>query len=290
MHPYSPEPLTTPPPEAEKLLRAPGSRRIFHALCIQCDAQHNLHIDLGALRGIIPRSEAALENSHESAVLSRVGKPVCFQVLGLCANGTLLLSRRAAQQEARNYFFQSLRPGDILPARVQCIAPFGVFCDIGCGFSALMRLNRCCISRLPAPGSLFCTGQEIRAAVLGIDNRQGIIHLTGRELLGTWEENTRQYLQGQIVPGIARSILPYGIFVELQPNLSGLAEPTAGIAPGDPVCVNIRAILPEKHKVKLTILEKLPALLPRKYPEYYITSGHIGKWEYFPGSRAVTYF
>lgn len=290
MYPYSPEPLTTPPPEAEELLCAPGSGRIFHALCIKCDAQHNLHIDLGALRGIIPRSEAAMGNGHEAAVLSRVGKPVCFQVLGHCAEGTLLLSRRAAQQEAKSYFFRSLRPGDILPARVQCIAPFGVFCDIGCGFSALMRLDRCCISRLPAPGPFFCTGQEIRAAVLEIDDRQGVIHLTGRELLGTWEENAEQYRQGQVVPGIARSILPYGIFVELQPNLSGLAEPTPGIVPGDPVRVNIRAILPEKHKVKLTILEKLPAPLPRKFPEYYITSGHISKWEYFPGSRAVTCF
>ena len=153
-----------------------------------------------------------------------------------------------------------------------------------------MRLNRCCISRLQSGAALFSPGQEIRVAVLWMDAQRGFIHLTGRELLGTWEENAEKYRQGQIVPGVVRAKMPYGLFIELLPNLSGLAEPTEGIAEGDAVRVRIRAILPQKHKIKLTILEKLPAPPPRISPEYFITSGHIGKWEYYPGSRAVTYF
>ena len=58
---------------------------------------------------------------------------------------------------------------------------------------------------------------------------------------------------------------------------------------GDTVSVFLRAILPEKHKIKLNILEKLPSPLPVK-PEFFITSGHIGRWEYYPGSKAITYF
>lgn len=84
--------------------------------------------------------------------------------------------------------------------------------------------------------------------------------------------------------------MPYGIFVELTPNLSGLAEPAPGIEIGDSVSVYLRAILPQKHKIKLNILEKLPTPLPIQPPEYFITSGHIGRWEYFPGSRAATRF
>lgn len=292
MHPYNPEPLTAKPPDPEQLLRAAGTGEIFSATCIKCDEHRNLHVDLGTLRGIIPRQETALglPEIRETAIASRVGKPVSFQVLKLSGDGILLLSRRSAQSEARSYFLNSLQPGDILPARVQNMASFGVFCDIGCGFSSLMRLDRCCISRLQTPAAMFHPGQEIRVAVLGIDDHLGFVHLTGRELLGTWEENAEKFRQGQIVPGIVRSILPYGIFVELLPNLSGLAETVPGIQVGDPVSVYLRAILPEKHKIKLTILEKLPAPLPIFSPEYYITSGHLGKWEYFPGSRAVTYF
>jgi small subunit ribosomal protein S1 len=192
--------------------------------------------------------------------------------------------------EARSYFFSALRPGDILPARVQTVADFGVFCDIGCGFTALMRVDRCCISRLQSAADRYHPGQAIHAAVLSIDDDAGQINLTGRELLGTWEENAEKFRQGQTVPGIVRSVMPYGLFVELAPNFSGLAEPSPGLVPGDPVSVHIRAILPEKHKLKLNILEKLPVSSLPDATEYFITFGHISKWEYFPGSSAVTYF
>ena len=294
IHPFSPEGLYTPVPEWEQLRKHIGSDEIFRAMCTKCDEFHNLHVDLGEYEGIIPREEAALGIAEgkvrEIAILSRVGKPVCFQVTGLDPNGTLLLSRRAAQLEARSYFLSALRPGDIIPARVQNVTDFGAFCDIGCGFSALMRIDRCCISRLRTAGELFQPGQAIRAAVLGADDHLGLIHLTGRELLGTWEDNAEHFRQGQTVTGTVRSVMPYGIFVELLPNLSGLAEPVPDIQAGDGVSVFLRALLPEKHKIKLNILEKLPGPPPLHPPEYFITSGHIQKWEYYPGSSAVTYF
>lgn len=294
MQPFSPEGLYAEPPAPETLLRGVGTGDIFHAMCVKCDEFRSLHLDLGELRGIIPREEAAPGVAEgkvrEIGILSRVGKPVCFQILRIDRDGTLICSRRAAQLEARSYFLSALRPGDIIPARVQNAGELGAFCDIGCGFTALMRLDRCCISRLQSAGELFQPGQAIRAAVLSADDTLGQITLTGRELLGTWEENAENFRQGQAVTGTVRSVMPYGIFVELAPNFSGLAEPIPGIQVGDAVSVYLRAILPEKHKVKLNILEKLPAPLPLSPPEYFITSGHIGRWEYFPGSKAVTYF
>lgn len=293
MQPYRPEGLWGPPPGRDSLEQGIRDQEIFCGLCTKCDEFHNLHVDLGGIRGILPREEAALGISEgrvrEIAILSRVGKPVCFQVLGFDRSGTAILSRRSAQLEARSYCLSALRPGDILTAVVQNTTDFGVFCDIGCGFSALMRIDRCCISRLTSAADLFYPGQTIPVAVLAIDDVQGLVHLTGRELLGTWADNAESFRQGETVTGTVRSIMPYGIFVELTPNLSGLAETVPGIQIGDSVSVFIRAILPEKHKVKLTIMEKLPSPLPVR-PEFFITSGHIGRWEYYPGSRAVTYF
>lgn len=292
--PFSPEGLSAAVPGLESLRQGLITGEIFRAMCVKCDEFHNLHLDLGTVKGIIPRAETALGIAEgklrEIGILSRVGKPVCFQVMNIDQNGTVICSRRLAQLDARRYFFSALRPGDILPAQVQTVADFGVFCDIGCGFTALMRIDRCCISRLQSARERYKPGQFLRAAVLSIDDNEGQINLTGRELLGTWEENAENYRQGQTVPGIVRSIMPYGIFVELAPNLSGLAEPMPDLHPGDPVSVYIRAILPQKHKLKLNILEKLPTTALPDTTEYYITSGHIGKWEYYPGSSAVTYF
>lgn len=294
MHPYSPEGLYHLPPSPEDLHRGLQTGEIFRAMCVKCDEYHDLHVELGPIRGLIPRKEAALGLSEgltrEIAILSRVGKPVSFQVLDIRRDGVAILSRRSAQVEARNYFLNTLRPGDVVPAVVQTAAERGVFCDIGCGFTALMRIDRCCISRLEHTSQLYSPGQQICTAILAIDDTEGLVHLTGRELLGTWEENAAGYRAGQTVTGTVRSIMPYGVFVELAPNLSGLAESYPGLKTGDRVSVYIRGILPQKHKIKLNILEILPPLPGNKTPEFFITQVHLDKWEYYPGSPAVTYF
>lgn len=294
MQPYRPEGQYASPPSPESLRRGADSGEIFQAMCVKCDEFHNLHVDLGTIQGLIPREEAALGiaegRTKEFAILSRVGKPVSFQVLDFDHNGTAILSRRAAQAEARSYSLSALRPGDVIPAVVQNPADFGLFCDIGCGFPALMRIDRCCVSRLRSTADRFRVGQSIYAAILSADDETGQISLTGRELLGTWEENAANFRAGQTVTGIVRSSMPYGLFVELAPNLSGLCEPDSRAAVGDTVSVYIRSIQADRHKIKLNILDVLPqsAAIPRM--EYFITSGHLETWEYYPGSGTVTHF
>lgn len=293
MIPYVPEGVKAVPPCAEDLVRGMGTGEIFQAKCVKCDEFHNLHLQLKDTRAIIPREEAALGIQEgrvkEIAILSRVGKWVCFQALGFDSRGTVILSRRAAQAEAKHYFLNNLRPGDVIPAVVLNAAPFGVFCDIGCGCAALMRIDRCCISRLSSTAEHFSPGQQIFAAVLAVDDTEGLIHLTGRELLGTWEENAECFRPGQTVMGFARSVMPYGVFIEVAPNLSGLAEPAVPVARGDPVSVYIRSIQPDKHKMKLTVLERLTEPIAPQLC-YFVTQGHLDKWEYYPGSAAVTFF
>lgn len=293
MLPYRPEGLNEPSPGIDKLQRSIGTGDIYEAVCVKCDEHHNLYVDLGTTMGIIPHQEAALGLTEgrvkEYAVISRVGKPVCFQVMNISPEGTAILSRRAAQMEAKDYFLSALHPGDIIEAVVLNAAEFGVFCDIGCGFPALMRIDRCCISRLQKTSDLYHTGQRLHLAVLDINDTLGQILLTGRELLGTWEENAALFTPGQTVPGVVRSSMPYGLFVELTPNLSGLAEPMDGISPGDSVSVYIRSILPKRHKIKLNIIEKIPAA-PTGSMGDFIRQNHIEKWEYYPGSKAFTVF
>lgn len=293
MQPYQPEETFVRPPGAEELEAAAENMGVCQAMCIKCDEHHDLHLDLGDQIGTISRQEAALGLAEGSvrdiALLSRVGKAVSFQVMGRDDRGQYLLSRRAAQAEVRAYFFSALTPGDILQVRVLSAGKFGAFCDVGCGLTALMPLSRCCVSRLRGADDLWKPGMRICAALWQLDDNSGRILLSGRETLGNWDENTEAFRQGQTVTGIARTVMPYGIFVELTPNLSGLAEPAPGIQAGDPVSVFIRAMNRQRHKIKLNILEKLDHSIA-KQPEFFVTSGHLNKWEFFPGSGAVTYF
>lgn len=255
----------------------------------RCDSEHNLHVDLGCMKGIIPRNEGAVGieegTVRDIALISRVNKPVAFVITGFRTdeNGTDLavLSRRAVQKECSNSYIASLRPGDVIPATVSHIEGFGVFCDIGSGISALMPIDSISVSRIPHPSARFMPGQNIFAVVRSIDEN-GRITLSHRELLGTWEENANLFSVGETVPGIVRSVEKYGIFVELTPNLAGLAEYSEGIEAGSHASVYIKSIIPSKMKIKLIIVDSFDADYPVEPPKYFIDSGRIDSWTYSP--------
>lgn len=90
-----------------------------------------------------------------------------------------------------------------------------------------------------------------------IDEEKNRISFTHKELLGTWEDNIKEFAQGTVVKGIVRETekSKNGIFIELKPNLVGLAEYKENIEYGQDVNVYIKKIIPEKKKVKLLIYE-----------------------------------
>lgn len=255
----------------------------------RCDSEHNLHIDLGCMKGIIPRNEGALGiedgSVRDIALISRVNKPVVFVITGFVTeeNGetVAMLSRRRVQQECVESYISALRAGDIIPATVSHIEGFGVFCDIGAGLSALMPIDSISISRIPHPSARFSAGQSIKAVVKSIDSA-GRITLSHKELLGTWEQNAALFSVGETVPGIVRSVEKYGIFVELTPNLAGLAEFSEGIEPGCHAGVYIKSIIPSKMKIKLIIVDSFAADYPAEPLKYFLDEGRIDRWLYSP--------
>ena len=209
---------------------------------------------------------------------------MCFHVLGFFPDGRARLSRRSAQEQALDHILQSCRPGDILPAVVTGLAPFGAFCDIGCGVPALLGLREICVSRIQHPSDCLHIGQQLYTVLRSLDPALRCVWLTQRELLGTWEENAARFRPGQTVAGVVRARQPYGVFISLTPNLSGLAAPDDTLQPGQPVCVFIKAIQPETLKIKLCVLHTLDSL-PVQPLRYTKTEGHLNTWRY--GSPAL---
>ncbi len=271
------------------LLRAMERRQVLEGQALLCDSDHNLVVSLGEFTGIIPRAEAAMGiadgSTREIAILSRVGKPVSFLVDAVESEEGMLrpvLSRRKAQEQALHWLMDSLEPGDVIPATVTHLEPFGAFVDIGCGVPSMIGIENISVSRIPNPGERFTVGQEIFAAVLAVQAAQNRIILTHRELLGTWSENAARFSAGMTVSGYVRGIKEYGVFIELAPNLSGLAELRGDLREGDRVSVYIKAILPDRMKIKLLVIERLPAERSLPPLKYYITQGRLSHWRYAP--------
>lgn len=259
--------------------------KILEARVLLCDNDHRLHVDLPCAKGIIPREEGALGiaegTTKDIALITKVNKPVCFkvkQILKEETGYTAVLSRREVQRECMDEFISALTPGDVIPAKVTHLEQFGAFVDIGCGIPSLIPIDAISVSRISHPSDRFQTGQDIFVVIK--DVADGRVWLSHKELLGTWEENAARFNYGETVSGIIRSVEDYGIFVELAPNLAGLAEPKEGASVGQHASVYIKALIPEKMKVKLIIVDVFGGAHIHRPPEYFITEGHIDHWRY----------
>lgn len=264
------------------------SSKILEARATLCDAQHNLIVDMGDIKGIIPREEGAVGikegTVRDIAVISRVNRPVSFVITDFTTadNGDTIavLSREKAQRRCLENYISTLRVGDVVPARITHLEAFGAFADIGCGVVALLPIDAISVSRIEHPKERFAVGMDIKAVIKSIEN--GRISLSHKELLGTWQENADCFTQGETVSGIVRSVENYGAFVELAPNLAGLAELKDGVKVGQRASVYIKSIIPSKMKIKLIVIDTFDyEALPQK-PRYFYKDDHIDEFVYSP--------
>ena len=259
---------------------------ILEGVALMATPEYDLLVRCGPFVGRIPHSETALgivEGSvRDIAILSRVGKPVRFTVIGWEPGDSGLrpiLSRRQVQERAKAWL-DALPAGTVLPARVTRLEHFGAFVDVGCGLPSLLSVQRICVSRIPHPAAHLACGQQIWVAVLGHDRERGHLLVTHRELLGTWEENISPFAVGMTVPGVVRGIHDYGSFIELTPNLSGLAECRIPLTEGERVSVHIKSISPRRRKIKLSVIDHLPPAPAAPLRYFLPPDGRIRRWQY----------
>ena len=262
---------------------------ILEGIAAMADHGFNLYLNLGGIRARMPRDEVSYgETIKDIAILTRVGKPVCFKVIGFertaAGERVALLSRRAAQRECYENYISTLTPGDIIPTKITHLESFGAFVDIGCGITSLLSIDCISVSRIAHPSARLAVGDMIFTVVKSIDER-GRIYVSERELLGSWEENAALFSEGETVRGIIRSVESYGVFVELMPNLAGLAEFREDVCVGQTAAVFIKSIIPEKMKIKLIIIDAEDTVGIPQRPEYFVDVNsvkHIDSWKYSP--------
>ena len=292
---YLPEGCLISSPENQDIINsefllkeACANGKILEAKAKLCDSDHNLIVNLGNMKGVIPRDEGAIGikegTVRDIAIISRVNRPVCFVITGFEKddNGKTyaVLSRAKAQKICMENYINNLSKGDVVNAKITHLENFGAFADIGCGIIALMPIDTISVSRIEHPKERFSVGMEIKAVIKSIEN--GRISLSHKELLGTWQENADKFVVGETVAGIVRSVESYGAFVELRPNLAGLAESKDGVKVGQQASVYIKSIIPNKMKIKLIIIDTFDYKYNPQTPEYFSEESHIDKFTYSP--------
>ena len=149
-----------------------------------------------------------------------------------------------------------VKQGEIVDGTVTGIQPYGAFIKMDNGANGLVYIEDLSVARIKSPEERVQVGQKIKCMVKYIDENTGKISLSYKNCLGTWDDNIKKFKEGMTVKGIVRDTEKNknGIFIELTPNLVGMAEYTEELKYGETVNVCIKRILPEKKKVKLTIV------------------------------------
>ena len=273
------------------LQEASAAGETLEARATMFDLEKILVVELAGVKGIIPFSESSAAGSREIALLSRVGKPVCFKIIGFeerDGRTIAVLSRKKVQLECQSYLTASLRPGDVLDGCITHMERFGCFVDIGAGVTSLLPIDSISVSRISHPCDRFLQGQRIKCVIRSFDD-SGRVLLTHKELLGSWEENAAAFSPGETVVGMVRSVESYGIFVELAANLAGLAEDCRGVRPGMAASVYIKSIIPDRMKIKLVIIDAFEPDPEPKPVKYFFEGEHMDRFLYSPAgcSRIV---
>lgn len=154
-----------------------------------------------------------------------------------------------------NFTEEEIYEGQILNGTVKSIKPYGAFIKLQNGITGLAYIEDLSIARIKTPEERLKIGQNLQVMIKSIDREQKRVMLTYKELLGTWEENAEKFQEKTTVKGIVRETEKNknGIFIELTPNLVGMAEYKENLEYGQEVDVYIKKIVPEKKKIKLLI-------------------------------------
>lgn len=186
-----------------------------------------LNVTVKGVRAFLPGSLADTRPTKElSHMLDQVME---FRVAKIDRiRNNVVLSRKAVLEAEsgidRAKTLENLQEGQIVEGTVKNLADYGAFVDIG-GADGLIHVSDISWKRLRHPSEALAPNQVVRAKIIKIDRERGRISL-GIKQLGEdpWLHLSRRFPAGSRMFGKVSNIADYGVFVEMEPGVEGLAH------------------------------------------------------------------
>lgn len=192
---------------------------------VKREVKGGFEISAGGVKCFCPFSQIDLRGGREGGVY--LGQTFPFKVLEYKSEGrNIVVSRRALLEEERQAKIEKLKEtleaGKEIDTIVSSIQKFGAFVDLG-GIDGLIPTSEISWDRIDRPGDVLTAGQEVRAKIISLDWDRNRLTLSIKAMKpDPWLAVADKYAAGGKVAGTIVRLVPFGVFVNLEPGIDGL--------------------------------------------------------------------
>ncbi|MBI3593242.1 MAG: S1 RNA-binding domain-containing protein [Nitrospirae bacterium] len=233
-------------------------------------------VDLGGIDGLIPASEISWARIENPVNALSVGKEVTAKVISLDWDANrLTLSLKAMQPDPWIAAAEKFSVGSKVTGTIVRLVPFGAFVGIEPGIDGLIHISNLGAGRrINHPKEVVSVGQSVEAYVLTVDQQNRKISLSMQP-----ERKTKEVVLpavGELLGGTVEKIMPFGVFLKLNEDLTGLVPNSEMDTPGGsdhsrmfPVGTSMQAVVLEVDTVRGKVLLSRKAVKDREEMEEF---------------------
>ncbi len=175
----------------------------------------------------------------------------------------LIVSEKAVWESKQESVISKYKIGSAVEGDVTAVTDFGAFVKFDANLEGLVHISEIAWQRIDHPRDILKVGDRVRAEILNIEGSK--IFLSMKKLVpDPWKRVSERYAMNQVVRGRVLKINPFGLFVELDPEIHGLAHISElGAKPvkdvneiarvGDEFDFRIISIDPDNHRLGLSL-------------------------------------
>lgn len=220
-----------------------------------------LLVDFDGLKGFIPGSQLSPE--HAADISKMVNKSIPSKVIEVDqAQNRLIFSERAVTGAADlskklEEVKAKVKIGDKYMGKISAIMPYGVFVNLEAGPDGLVHISEISWEKVDNLNELFEVGEEVEVLILGINENDGKLNLSIKQLLpDPWADLAKKYSTDKEVKGTVTRVSAYGVFVKLEDGVEGLihiSKVPAGTEyeVGESVKCTIESVDVKSHRISL---------------------------------------
>ena len=139
------------------------------------------------------------------------------------AEEKLIVSEKSAWEETQKDVLNKYRIGMMVEGVVTAVTDFGIFVEFDDKLEGLIHISEIAWQRIENPNDFVKVGEKVKAEIIGIENSKIFLSMKKLEE-DPWAGIEKKYTVGQKIKGKVSKINPFGLFVEIEKNIQGLAH------------------------------------------------------------------